>query len=478
MGALGSRPRCQIRLPRSSNNQLLCLAIHIQQLPSNFDIAQTSLPAPSEALQDRYITSIEALLESDEGFAGTLDGLECMMLQSEFYINVSNARKVWLIIRRAISFAHLLGLHHELDDVGDKLALRRRTLWLHLWQRDRELSLVLGLPYAISDSHFSITTVKNDDSGPWTEKHLLRDLPIAMGHIIDRNQDRSKMTYSVTLKIDQELEDCRKIMSVSWWETLPGPHMSLDAICTMFVAKMMFYNVRKLLHLPYMLKSYTDHRYDSSRIVALECSREVIKVFQVLRDEKRSVLKMCDMVDFQVFCAAMILVLDLLGHSRSPAHHDPYQEERDWEIVYGITQDLKRISHSMICSVATQAARLLEDFYNARHGYSASGEDTYEVDIPYFGKVRIRRDQRFAPWRRSALTSQLDSQLQTPQEVTENTFESSVDPLVSIDSYFHSLPGAFQPWQGVETDWASMFDLSVGDDWSWFPNGTEPQGGR
>lgn len=440
---------------------ILCLTLHIQQLPPDFASAQTNLLAPTEALQSYYMSSVETLLGPDEGFAGTLDGLECMMIQAEFYINVGKPRKVWLIFRRAVSFAHLLGLHHQVDVPGDKEASRRRTLWLQIWQSDRELSLVLGLPYAVSDSFLTIETATNDHFGRHKESRFLSDLGIVTGRIIDRNQNHRQMTYSATLQLDQELEECKRLMPQSWWETSSGIDMSLEAIYTMFVIKLKYHNIRKLLHLPFMLKAYTDHRYDRSRLATLESARDMIKVYQILRDEKRSVLKMCDMVDFQVFTAAIILVIDLLGHSRASTHHDSQQQERDWEKVYGITQDLKRVSLAMTCNVAEQAARLLEDFYNAHHGYSASGEKTYEATIPYFGKLRIVRDQSFAPWTKQALSPE------------QQNLESNADPLISFDGYFQPLPGAFQPYQDSEADWTS--NLAVDDDWSWFPNSTETQ---
>lgn len=56
----------------------LCLAIHIQQLPRQFTSSQLNLPLSLEALQNCYLNAAESLLETDEGFAGTLDGIACM----------------------------------------------------------------------------------------------------------------------------------------------------------------------------------------------------------------------------------------------------------------------------------------------------------------------------------------------------------------------------------------------------------------
>ncbi len=157
----------------------------------------------------------------------------------------------------------------------------------------------------------------------------------------------------------------------------------------MFVAKMRFYTVQRLLHLPFLLEAFRDRKYESSRLATLESSRQMINVYNVLRNEKRPVLKMCDMVDFQVFAAAMTLVVDLLACSRPPDYRGMYREERDWQQVLQVAMELGRLSQSMKgCNVAALGARVLEDFSNLRKG---SPEEVCKVVIPYFGRVEIRR---------------------------------------------------------------------------------------
>ncbi len=87
-------------------------------------------------------------------------------------------------------------------------------------------------------------------------------------------------------------------MSAQWWDFTPGATTPKDAICGMFMAKMRFYSVQRLLHLPFLLKALGDRKYEGSRLSTLKSSRELIKAYNVLRDEKRPVLTMCDMADY------------------------------------------------------------------------------------------------------------------------------------------------------------------------------------
>ena len=450
---------------------MLCLALHIQQLPSDLENTQMNLPAQLDDLQEHCMTSAESLLASGERLGGTLNGLECMILQSEFYINEGNLHKVWLIVRRAINLAQLVGLHRKIDsDVETRLVRRRNAIWTELWQRERGFSLILGLPSSTLDSQIHPSTANNDGSDLHRFKHFLQDIGIVMGQIIDRDQDLSRKTYSATLNIEEQLEECQSIMPAQWWDFTPDPTTPTDAIRGMFAAKMRFFTVQRLLHLPFLLKASSDRRFEASRLSTLKSSREIIKVYNVLRYEKRPVLKVCDMVDFQVFAAAMTLVIDLLALSRTPDLSDLRREEADWQLVLQTAGILGRFSRSRKgCQVAALGARVLEDFSQLRY---RSAEGVLKVDIPYFGRVEIRRrdtrhDEHISYTQPSSPTN---NQAQSQQDPIA-AFEDSVESMVSPDSYLFPLPASSQPLEMVDENWTQMLDLSMADDWSWYPGG-------
>ena len=449
---------------------MLCLALHFQQLPSDLETMQINLPAPLDYLQEYYMTSAESLLSSDERISGTLDGLECMILQSEFYINMGNLRKVWLIVRRAVNLAQLLGLHLRMNtDPDSRLLMRRNALWTELWQRERGFSLILGLPCSTLESQLPPSISDNNASDSQRMKGFLRDLGIVMGHIIGRDQDLRGKTYSTTLKIEEELEECQSTLSAKWWDFTPDPATPIDVVRNMFATKMRFYTVQRLLHLPFLLKAFSDRRFEGSRSSTLKSSREIIKVYNVLRDEQRPVLKVCDMADFQVFAAAMTLAIDLLARSGTPENTDLQREELDWQLVLQTAGILGRLSRSRKgCEVAGLGARVLEDFAHLRDG----PEGVCKVNIPYFGRVEIRRRNTQHNERTSytPLSSQTSHRAQSQQEPM-GTSEDSIGSMVSSDSYLFPLPGASQHLQVAEESWTQMLDLSMVDGWSWFPGG-------
>lgn len=445
---------------------LLCLALSLQQLPGDFEWVRLNLPASPEALQDYYLTSVETLLAPDEGFACTWDGLACMLLQAKFYIYMGKPRKAWLIFRRAISFAHLLGFHRQPEDQAEEFPNQQRSLWLQIWQRERYFSLILGLPYATANSDEILKNLENDTTGFFSgEKFGLR-LGVILGHVIDRNQSPTNIDYPATVKIDQELEDCKNLMPLACLEAVPPAGLSLENIYDITGCKFMYHNVRKLLHLPFMLKTSTDPRYQFSRLAALESSRAMIEAYQVLRNFERPVLTVCNIVDFQTFTAGMIILIDLLGYSKYSLGHDDEQKTKDWEMVDGLTQSFKRLSEEKPCSVATQAARVLEDLCNARGRHPEMSEDVYEAVLPYFGRIRIGRGKAFT----SRQTPLHQNQQQSRPEQGSNPVEVDPYPTTNFDGYLESLPGDPLFWQNMEPNWTSTVNLDLRNDWNWSLN--------
>ncbi|MCJ1398200.1 hypothetical protein MMC11_001397 [Xylographa trunciseda] len=444
-------------------NILICLATCFQQLSGRLSIGQWNLPARPDVLQKRYMSFVESLLASDEGLASTMDGLECMVLQIRFYVDEGKVRRAWLLGRRATGFAYFLGIHRPVRSTKDPLAKRKADLWFQLSLGDRHLSLVLGLPYSTLDYHFNVKDFASEEEAGRYGECLLSKLSVIAGHIIDRNNDVNNASLIDTLKIDQELEEARNSMPLGWWEALPVSSMPAEIVRDMFVAKFVYHNDRKLLHLPYLLKSFTDRRYELSRISGLESSREMIRCYQILR--RSDALLVCNLFDFQVFTASMVLILDLINQlANNRDRGDPVREDSDWNLVYSIRQDFETVAKESKYPLAIQAAQVLREFTDARYGCKEDANETYQVTIPYFGKIRIGKANTATSSLCSPSTTDLSSQLQTPEASNGEGVELGVDPFISFDNY--NFPVSGDSYLNIGTDWSTMLDLDLQNDWS------------
>ena len=90
---------------------MLCIAISIHQMPDGFDWGRLHLKESRSQLMDKYISTVDKLIVSDDEIAATIDGIECMVLEAKYQVNMGRPRRAWLLYHRAIAFCQLLGFH-------------------------------------------------------------------------------------------------------------------------------------------------------------------------------------------------------------------------------------------------------------------------------------------------------------------------------------------------------------------------------
>ncbi|KAL8998605.1 MAG: hypothetical protein Q9169_002356 [Polycauliona sp. 2 TL-2023] len=518
-----------------------CLALTMQQLPGTFDFSTLNLPASVDALQDHYITAVETLLAADDSLSSTIEGLSCLIIQTKYYVNMGKPRKGWLTIRRALNFAQMLSFHRQSFDRDDEATTTRRSIWLSIYQVERFLSLLLGYPSACLDQHFE-GLLAGDKSDPTGNRQRFNvKISVITGQIINRNQNPKNMTVAATHKIDEELEEARSMLPAEWWNPPSGSSLSSPESDSFdkFISKTFFHNIRILLHLPFMLKSSSDRRYEYSRIAALESSRNMIHNYHCIRHPDRPLIAVCNVIDFQVFTAAMLITINLLGNpstsSSSPSSSSDLstaeQNAQDWSLIHGLISDLREVVKTGrtrgTSGVAAQALTVLEDLSKAKDHTECKEESSYQAVIPYFGKIRLRwgsaiRARRCSnsssasasvttnthtdttpnssinqmPTPTPSTSSSSTSTISTPNmdphgiAINPNTFTAN-DPKISFDSFFQPLPGdnnnnggggggagggvEMQPWLD-SVDWNAMNEFELLNDWNWFA-GAQGMGG-
>lgn len=462
---------------------LLCITLTLQETPppnANLGLGPSDTIA---SLRAKCINVIDELIIPDDEIVGTFEGVECLFLRAWYEMNNGRIGKSWILDRRALSFAQLLGLQLRkgFSPTSETANQRRRSVWKALYQSDRYLSLLLGLPYAVSDVNYSAA----HDSHP-NEQYLLR-LANIIGHVIDRNQEPpSSNTLPATVKIEGELSDLSASMPSQWWDIDPEENVGPGQMHSRIVPQLWHHQVRILLHLPFMLKASTDRRYEYNRLAALESSRAMINRYCVFRPARGFGSEVCKVVDFQIFTAAMVLVLNLLTISPSSSARDQQEAKEDEELITTTTEILNRAAQVTDDGVTTQAARALKMFCKTHYEPCPSGQTTAKVVIPYFGTVVFGRGKSFAnesylnssKIARQQQQQQPSIQLPTPETTTPNSLTQ--DP-AEFNNYLATLPDDFNfggfPLQqeqglGMDNGVFANANLDLDQDWSWFWNNT------
>ncbi|CZR65240.1 uncharacterized protein PAC_15140 [Phialocephala subalpina] len=310
----------------------------IAESTNEFDTSQLQLKNFSvNALMDKYMSSVASLVTSDDELAGTIKGLECILLQGLFHINSGNIRRAWLSFRRGLTIAQLLGLQKAylkpLDEVDLMTVMAIKMMWHKVIQSDRYLGVILGLPCGTGDDCFGDEEESLQGLNADNRDVFERRLCIIAGSINARNlKESSTKSYTVTQQLDEKMDRLSNEMSQSWWEipSLAVVERSL-AVSGQFdrlLAQLWFFQLKALLHLPFMLCAGTDRRYEYSKFNCLNASRELVLRYLALRRFGNTQL-ICRVVDFAAFIGAIILILDQVGPPSPDAESPKTQQLRE-----------------------------------------------------------------------------------------------------------------------------------------------------
>ncbi|PSN65609.1 hypothetical protein BS50DRAFT_575587 [Corynespora cassiicola Philippines] len=345
---------------------------------------------------ERYIEAVDRWVLSDDEYAATLEGMECLILKAKWYADVGQPRRAWLANRKGLMYTQLMGLHRKRTT-----SAAYESIWWSLYHGDRFLSLLLGLPYGISDTHcdLALPETPGEYMAPLT---FMNKVSMLAGKVIDRNQGVAEQSFAWALQLDQELEDLWKKLDPNWVEfseLMADIETNAADLRERLMAQIMYHQIRVYLHLPFMLKSQSNSRFTYSRTACLNGSREVLRLYQALRTGEVQPLYECKAVDFLGFTSAVLIQLGLFNFGITPGATTPKQQEDDVRQIEISIDIFRRASSEKGGKVALQSAEVLEkmlkkfkqDFCEPGLRNDDDFDDTCELVIPYFGTISFLR---------------------------------------------------------------------------------------
>lgn len=460
--------------PVTVANGLICLGICIRQLHPGVDHGSFHLPRSPKDLMNHYLSVVELIIADDE-YAGSLEGIELIILVAKTYVNLGQPRKGWLLFRRGVALAQLIGLHPSRNMLSGKAGDspgRRENAWWSLYMVDRYVSLLLGLPYSFNDSPG--TKEAAERSADPTELYQ-RMLAIIVGKIIDRNQTMSSPSLPSTLEIDQDLEDVSRFMTEDWWNTDDEQSATTISVGESFgrtAVQFWHYQTKALLHLPFMLQSATDRRFEYNRHACLDAARQMVRLYDKLRLDDDGAYFICKIMDFQVFTSVVLLLLGLLGYGGMSLTVET--EEGDWQLIDATLRILRRASSTepddTMLVQAVEAIETLAAFRN--EGSAGKGHRlgrSRKVVIPYFGTINISPGSRFsAP---KSMSTSPGTSTHAVQSITSGSHPtplgdgSTSNFLMPTFEYDPNVP--YDSLPQIDIDWSNVANMDLDQDWNW-----------
>ncbi|CAI7590057.1 unnamed protein product [Penicillium glandicola] len=317
---------------------LLCIAICIQQLPSEMDMLHLQTPLPLQEMRSGIIEFIVRNVNSDDELTGSIEGVECLALQ---------------------------GIYEE-----------------------RYLSTLLGVPSATGS-----IALPFDDNAVWLSPEDLYHYHLyhISGLILARNQEDRTHSFSTTQRIGEKLESLADRMPPTWWEiptSIPNKRTKeASAEFERIMCQIWHFELETLVHLPFMLRAATDRRYEYSHISCLEASRNIIKRWMIIREDHQKLL-FSNLLEFQAFTAATTLLLGLLSPLKGRTQDVLQERHEDAQLVEKVVQIFERLkTHGAGMSVGTQSISAIRTLQQVLHGERQSGR--LRLEIPFFGTIGI-----------------------------------------------------------------------------------------
>jgi len=314
-------PRHILQLPAQGSHpvliarKLLLLGTYLQGArPSIGSLAGMS--SDYRTIMSRIVNTATRLVTSnDKIISGSLEGIECLIIESMYLNNSGDLHGAWLISRKAMAMAQMMGLHTGTDspsmvlDVETRKRINPNDMWFRLVLSDRYLSLMLGLPQGTQENVFASPKALERCTAI---ERMERMEAVAAGLLLERNS-AERLDLAVTNKIDKILQDAAALMSPQWWLT---PDFAANDDIKAFegsVRLMIQFAHRHLLvklHLPYMMQlSSTKLNYDYNKMTAASASREIITQFVSFRNHPISATAYCRGIDIVAFIASITLCL-------------------------------------------------------------------------------------------------------------------------------------------------------------------------
>ncbi|KAF5006513.1 hypothetical protein FDECE_7115 [Fusarium decemcellulare] len=393
--------------------KLLILAIFIQSIQPCSEKELDQLSASPTAMVTRLMKAANACTGARNFPATTIEELECLMLEGLLLANGGHLRRAWLVFRRLVADAQLLGVHrahHVAKYLDPENKLSIPFFWFRILYIERLLSLLLGLPQASTDC-----TV-GDEEALLAEEYPMARLErmhcVILSKLLERNETAQNSRDQDQLRdIDRELQRAAQLMPARWWlaPNLSGITNEKQRFWdTMRLMSQLFHHFLILqLHLPYMLRSSQSPRYNHSKMICASSSREVLMRFIESRSNQTVVFHN-RAVDFFALIASMTL---LLAHIDSPqgakeeslVHQRPV-DRAVTEQAMEYMDEANRSSPDMLSQKSADVVRSLLDVENEAFNKYNTKEETaqtfadqkregencgMQLNIPNIGAVHI-----------------------------------------------------------------------------------------
>lgn len=400
---------------------MLYIATFLQHFHPDILQGRKDSPESLPILMKRLAETAMKFVTTNDEFFGSIEALECVMIESTYHHNCGNLRRSWIANRRALVMAQMMSLHQSENQakyniLDERTNAHPQFMWFRIVSLDRNLCLMLGLTQGSFDQSMATSSAFRDDIPMGRLERIHCTLA---SRILERNEsDPCAQDFALTQILDLELQKAGRSMPIKWW-LMPNLNSVIDDPQALFFDmgrlfnQLYHYNLLNQLHLPYLLRSSPGRKDEYSKMACVNASREILSRFLKFRDYNSNSF-CCRTVDFFALMGAITLILAHLDGHRFPQTSNllAHQYLSDRVMIEQAQVNMEQISRANGDTLNAQSASLLHKLLaidaDTADGVSTesvsvqrsegpvlqsseNGNGIVRVQIPYFGIVRIER---------------------------------------------------------------------------------------
>lgn len=368
---------------------LLHLAICISSLPPEFDPSRLTHIWSLDSTMQNYVSTVTSLITSSDELMLTLHGLEALLLLALFHMNSGNLRQSWLIVRRGLTLAHLMGFHRIITqpDISPPIAAvsNAKMIWRFFVDLDRYLGVHLRLPFAADDY-----PLPEDADAHLTHKSKINKLT---RQVADLDRDISPQGYASALVLDEKLESLMKEMPKEFWEVpnIPSTARSPESFAALerLMVQMWHFETKVFIHLPYLLRATQESRYEYSKVTALQASRNMLMRWFALRNASIT-QACCRFAEIGVFIAAVTLTLDIVIELATKEKSEVQKSKgTDFAMICRLVGEMEKLAKASTRErIAARSAVVLKKMLSSLDP-SRQPAGKARLTIPFFGTIEL-----------------------------------------------------------------------------------------
>ncbi|KAI0542317.1 hypothetical protein GGR58DRAFT_304280 [Xylaria digitata] len=425
-------PKDLLRLPPPGTapvaiaRKLLALGTYLQVLSSQSDGEITSSNPEFHVVSSRALETVSKFITHNDNIPESVEMIECLVMESQYHNYMGNIRQAWIVLRRAIAMAQLLGIDNT-HTLEAQAGSHQESVWFLLVHFDQYVSLILGTSPSLPENS-QIAPGLLERYTPSEQMGRLHSM--AAGRILRRNRSINMYDIVETGEIDKILQKAAACMPAQWW--LPpdwsdecSGEESFYVPINHLMSHFAHYNITLQLHLPIMLHSLSGRRSCYSTTAVITSSREILARFTTFRSRHPTV-SYCRGLDFFTFVSSVALCLLHIyasyeslvsGHCDSIGISDLLAHQRisNRGLMERALQNIEKISQietddKIISKIIPAFRKLLVIEEEAYEGASyiihlpsnvgqvkrkgremANGDDALYLDLPFCGTIRVER---------------------------------------------------------------------------------------